>query len=344
MLLNSGGIVRHRLHGAGNNVEGLAALIPAATIGLNLTGNEIANYIVGNAGINQIDGGAGADTLEGLSGNDNYVIDNAGDVVIEAAGGGGFDAAYTSVSYTLTAGQEIEGLATLNPAAATALNLTGNGIANYIVGNAGINAIDGGTGNDTLEGLGGNDNYVIDSAADVIIEAVGGGGFDAAYTSVSYVLGAGANVEGLATLNPAATTALNLTGNAIGNYIVGNAGANIIDGLGGNDTLEGGAGADIYGFTSALGGGNVDTLIGYSVADDVIVLDDAVFAGLALGALPASAFVIGTAAADADDRVIYNAATGALLFDADGNGAGAAVQFATVQGAPALTAGEFIVG
>ena len=55
---------------------------------------------------------------------------------------------------------------------------------------------------------------------------------------------------------------------------------------------------------------------------DRIALDDAVFTGLGLGALNANAFVIGTAAADADDRIVYDSATGALSFDADGTGAG----------------------
>ena len=75
----------------------------------------------------------------------------------------------------------------------------------------------------------------------------------------------------------------------------------------------------------------------------MIQLDDAVFAGLTLGGLAANAFYIGAAAHDADDRIIYNSATGALLFDADGNGAGAAVQFATLTTSLALAAGEFVV-
>ena len=67
------------------------------------------------------------------------------------------------------------------------------------------------------------------------------------------------------------------------------------------------------------------------------------FTGLANGTLAADAFRIGAAAADATDRIIYNSATGALLFDADGSGAGAAVQFATLDTGLAMTASEFFV-
>ena len=67
------------------------------------------------------------------------------------------------------------------------------------------------------------------------------------------------------------------------------------------------------------------------------------FTGLAAGALAAGAFNTGAAATEADDRIIYNSATGALLFDADGTGASAAIQFATLAGGLALTASEFLV-
>jgi serralysin len=79
------------------------------------------------------------------------------------------------------------------------------------------------------------------------------------------------------------------------------------------------------------------------VPDDTIRLENAVFTGLAAGALAPGAFNTGAAASQADDRIIYNTATGALLFDADGSGAGAAVHFATLAGGLALTASDFLV-
>ncbi len=70
-----------------------------------------------------------------------------------------------------------------------------------------------------------------------------------------------------------------------------------------------------------------------------------IFSTLSPGALDADAFKdVGTGATvDANDRIVYDSRTGALSYDADGSGAGAAVQFATLDNRAALNAGDFVV-
>jgi serralysin len=81
------------------------------------------------------------------------------------------------------------------------------------------------------------------------------------------------------------------------------------------------------------------------VAADTIRLENAIFTGLANGALAGSDFVSNTSgnAADASDRIIYETDTGRLFFDADGNGAAAKVQFATIGANLAVTSADFFV-
>ena len=76
---------------------------------------------------------------------------------------------------------------------------------------------------------------------------------------------------------------------------------------------------------------------------DTIMLDDAIFSSLGLGNISAGELVIGAAAQDANDRIIYNSGTGALFYDADGNGGSAAIQFATLSTGLALTNLDFLV-
>ena len=161
--------------------------------------------------------------------------------------------------------------------------------------------------------------------------------------SVSYTQGAGVQVERLTTDNNSGTAAINLTGNELANLIYGNNGANVLDGKGGADLLTGLGGADSFAFTTALGSGNIDTIGDFSVADDTIRLENAVFTGLAAGALSAGAFNTGASASQADDRIVYTAATGALLFDADGAGGAAGVHFASLTAGLALTPLDFLV-
>jgi hypothetical protein len=73
-------------------------------------------------------------------------------------------------------------------------------------------------------------------------------------------------------------------------------------------------------------------------------LDDALFAGIGTAGSPDStAFKLDGTALDANDRIIYDATTGALYYDADGSGAAAAVQFAQLTPGTVLTVSDFLV-
>jgi Ca2+-binding RTX toxin-like protein len=327
---------------AGQEIEVLSAASQAGTAPLELIANGLGQEIYGNAGANFLQGGGGTDYLFGFGGNDTYLVSGASERVFESAGGGSRDVVYAQASFTLEAGQEIEVLSAANQAGTGALTLIGNAVGQEIYGNAGANFIQGGGGADYLFGFGGNDTYLVSGASEHVFEGAGGGR-DVVYAQASYVLDASQEIEVLSTASQDGAAAINLTGNSLANELYGNAGANTLNGGGAADYLMGFGGADTFQFTTALGGGNVDALADFSAVDDTIALDDAVFAGLTPGALPASAFVAGSAAADADDRIIYNSATGQILFDADGNGGGLAVLFATVQPGTGLTASDFTV-
>lgn len=225
------------------NVENLVLATSAA---VNGTGNTLDNAITGNASNNTLDGGAGNDTLDGSAGNDTliggagndiYYVDSRQDVIVELADEG-TDEVRSSVSYTLAAHFE-----NLTLTGAGVINGTGNSLNNTITGNTLSNVLDGGTGADTLIGGRGSDTYVINSIDDIASETEGGtlGGTDLVTSSVTYALGA--NIENLTLTG---TTAINGTGNELGNTLVGNSAANTLDGGDGVDILRGGGGDDIY--------------------------------------------------------------------------------------------------
>nr|WP_280938797.1 calcium-binding protein [Methylobrevis pamukkalensis] len=298
-----------------------------------LYGGSEDDALDGGEGEDLLDGGTGADTMLGGIGDDTYMVDDAGDKVVEMPDGG-FDVVNASTSYTL-GNYQIEELVLTG---ANAIDGTGNGGINHIVGNNAANVLDGQFGADTLEGKDGNDTYVVDNVGDKTVETADQG-IDTVLASASFSL-KGQYVENLTLTGDGD---INGTGNKLDNTIKGNGAANVLDGAEGADSLEGGAGADQFVFSTKLGASNIDTIVDFKAVDDTILLDDAIFKTLDLGALAAGEFRIGAAAKDADDHVIYAKGTGALYYDADGNGAGAAIQFATLDTGLSLTSADFLV-
>jgi len=258
-----------------------------------------------------------------------------------AKSGGGKTGSTNGVSRTGTEGADTlfgtDGNDTLYGLGGNDLLLGGGG-NDYLVGGAGDDRLDGGSNYDQMDGGAGNDTYVVDHASDFIVERYGEGD-DTVESSISFTL----YNDQIENVTLTGSAAIDATGTWLANRIAGNDGANRLDGGFGIDTLTGGGGADLFAFTTTPGTGNVDSITDFAAGVDRIGLDDAVFAGLAPGALAAGAFVVGTAALDADDRIVYDPATGALLFDSDGAGGAEAVMFATVQAGLALSAGDFAV-
>jgi Ca2+-binding RTX toxin-like protein len=124
------------------------------------------------------------------------------------------------------------------------------------------------------------------------------------------------------------------------------AGNDTLIGGGGNDTLTGGLGADRFRFATAPNAtSNRDAITDFSMAQgDIIELENAVFTALTItGPLAASAFVIDAAATTSAHSILYDTSTGALAYDSDGNGATAAIAFATLSSNLFLTSSQFTV-
>jgi Ca2+-binding RTX toxin-like protein len=139
-------------------------------------------------------------------------------------------------------------------------------------------------------------------------------------------------------------------GDSDDNMFTGSEGAETLAGGAGNDTLTGNGGKDIFVFaTKTNKKTNVDKIADFVVKDDSIWLDNAVFTKIGKGSedkpgkLAKAMFWTGKGAHDTSDRVIYDKASGALYYDADGTGRAAQVKIATLKKGLSLTEKDFFV-
>jgi Ca2+-binding RTX toxin-like protein len=140
-----------------------------------VTGNALDNEIWGNNyEFNVIDGRAGADRMHGRFGDDTYIVDNIGDVVIEDNVWDGTDTVQSSVTFALPIYVEH-----LILTGSQAVDGSGNAVDNSLTGNNAPNTLAGGLGNDTLHGGLGDDTYIfnlgdgIDTLEDLATAAEG---------------------------------------------------------------------------------------------------------------------------------------------------------------------------
>ena len=318
----------------------------------SLWGDDFDNRINGGAGFDLIVSGGGNNVLIGGSGGDIYILQGVNDVVTEAVGGG-FDIILAQNDFTLSAGSEVEALAVSN---AIGIALTGNEFQQTLTGREGDDTLNGGGGNDLIiSGLGtniliggtGDDIYYAQGANDVVTEGAGGG-FDVVLAGGDLTLSATSEVEVIAVNTASGVT---ITGSNTNQVIQGAGGNDRLIGGGGNDTLTGSAGSDTFVLLNTFS--DRDFITDFATGVDRLEISAALFGGgLAAGPLSADQLLSGAgavAATTAEQRFIYDSSTGNLLFDADGNGAGASILFSTLLSDgiipvfPTLTVADFLI-
>jgi Ca2+-binding RTX toxin-like protein len=179
-----------------------------------------------------------------------------------------------------------------------------------LLGGAGIDALFGRGGSDTLER--GSDNDFIYGEADND-SLLGGNGDDflTGDDGRDSVLGGSGNDTVIGSDDG---------GGGSSDILYGGNGRASVGVCFGFDLLYGGNSADFFELTTAPFAGNQVLLADFTSGSDVLQLDSAAFVGLATGVFDEGAFTAGSVASQADDRIVYNALTGTLAFDADGLG------------------------
>ncbi|MGX7894352.1 calcium-binding protein [Tsuneonella sp. HG222] len=313
-----------------------ALVIDPASVALTATEGD--DTLIGTSGPETLDGRGGNDTLIGGPGGDRLI---GGEGTDTASYGDDIGAVFVNLSLgrgyaNSSFGDTYESIE----------NVVGTAFNDFLIGDPGVNRLEGGAGNDTIIGGLGADVLIGGPGTDLLsFEDNSGTVFVNLLTGMGYNNAAqGDTFSGFE----------NVVGGLFDDTLIGDNGANRLDGAMGADTLVGNGGADTFVFKHAPGSSsgfvhpnsnpNVDTLFDFVSGEDKLEISASAFGGgLTAGSLAAGAFVVGTAAGDADDRFVYDQANGRLYFDADGSGGGAQVLMALLPNHDAITASDFAI-
>ncbi|WP_404292950.1 matrixin family metalloprotease [Microvirga sp. RSM25] len=288
-----------------------------------LSGGDDDDVLFGGTDDDTLSGGYGGDNLSGDSGND-ILSGGYGEDTLQGGTGADFlnggdddDVLYGDLDNDVLKGgdendtlQGAMGHDSLDGGNGKDL-LYGDADGDMLSGGDGDDALHGGEGNDTLDGGLAQDNLQGDAGDDVLS---GGDGAD--------VLKGGDGND-------------NLDGGSDNDDLQGGAGG---------DTLKGGTGHDRFVFDTSFNGiDDVDQIVDFENWKDKIVLSSTIFRTLEKGDLSPRALVTGTAAIDANTRIVFNLESQFLSYDPDGSGPLAAVRFASFLGTPMINFSDFLI-
>ncbi len=316
----------------------------------DISGGRGDDTLIGAEGRDVLNGGLGADMMDGGNGVDTATYEDASSGVrVDLAGGFG-DAGEAD-------GDTLVGIEVLVGSAFDDV-LRGSDKADTLQGGAGNDTLRGRIGSDELSGGAGDDILIGGKGADLLTGGAGADEMsgeegtdialysDAASGVVADLADSSGNTGDAA--GDTYTGIEGLAGSEFDDTLNGDAFDNIFYGGDGNDVLRGRGGADTFVFADLPSSGNVDTIIKFVSGEDEIAIDASVFTGLDTGSLDDDettpldddAFVVGTEATTAEQRIIYDETDGSLYYDADGVGGADAELFASLGAGTVLVASD----
>jgi Ca2+-binding RTX toxin-like protein len=333
-----------------------------------LVGSAFDDSLNGGNFNDTLNGSAGRNTLDGGAGNDSYIVNITGASLSNVIFNEIFDSQgvdrllFTSTANELSNPDYHFGIRRMNDGKDLAIGIFDNPLSNPIHGvviknqynfvagsfNNTINSVvlkTAETGSKALTlniavtgSVDESGTYLIGTKGADFMTGFGGGQFINAGAGNDIITASRFEVEGMQ-----------------GDIVDGEAGNDTIEGKEGNDTIDGGLGKDIltggsgfdyFRFSTKLGKSNIDTITDFVSGVDKILLSPTIFSSINIseslnllsGEWTARQKVNATAS---DGHLIFNTVNKGLYYDADGDGKGAAVQFATLLGVGSLSADDF---